>query len=54
MVTHEGARHVLDSLPETTYALLDGVGHCPQVEAPERFVEALEAFTATLRVDAAR
>jgi pimeloyl-ACP methyl ester carboxylesterase len=54
MVTHEGARHILDALPDTTYALLDGVGHCPQVEAPERFVAALEDFTATLTADAAR
>jgi pimeloyl-ACP methyl ester carboxylesterase len=52
MVTHEGARHILDALPDTTYALLDGVGHCPQVEAPERFLAALEAFTATLGADA--
>jgi pimeloyl-ACP methyl ester carboxylesterase len=44
MVTHEGSRHVLDALPDTTYVLLDGVGHCPQVEAPERFVAALEGF----------
>jgi pimeloyl-ACP methyl ester carboxylesterase len=48
MVTHEGARHVVEALPETTSVLLDGVGHCPQVEAPERFVDALEAFTAGL------
>jgi pimeloyl-ACP methyl ester carboxylesterase len=54
MVTHQGARHVLDALPDTTYALLDGVGHCPQVEAPQRFVAALEEFTATLTADAAR
>jgi len=53
MVTHEGARHVLEALPDTTYALLDGVGHCPQVEAPQRFVAALEDFTATLTADAA-
>jgi pimeloyl-ACP methyl ester carboxylesterase len=54
MVTHGGARHILDALPDTTYARLDGVGHCPQVEAPERFVTALEEFTATLTADAAR
>jgi pimeloyl-ACP methyl ester carboxylesterase len=54
MVTHEGARHILDALPDTTYTLLDGVGHCPQVEAPERFIAALEAFTTTLTADAAR
>ncbi|HET6505465.1 MAG TPA: alpha/beta hydrolase [Baekduia sp.] len=45
MVRHEGSRHVLDALPDTTYVLLDGVGHCPQVEAPERFVTELERFT---------
>jgi pimeloyl-ACP methyl ester carboxylesterase len=54
MVTHEGARHILDALPDTTYMLLDGVGHCPQVEAPERFIAALEEFIATLTADAAR
>lgn len=45
MVTHQGARRILDALPNTTYVLLDGVGHCPQVEDPERFVAALEDFT---------
>jgi pimeloyl-ACP methyl ester carboxylesterase len=54
MVTHEGARHILEALPDTTYLLLDGVGHCPQVEAPERLIAALEEFTATLTADAAR
>jgi pimeloyl-ACP methyl ester carboxylesterase len=54
MVTHEGARHIVEALPDTTYVLLDGVGHCPQVEAPERFLTALEDFTATLSADAAR
>ncbi len=44
MVAHTGSRHVVDALPDTTYVLLDGVGHCPQVEAPERFVAALEEF----------
>jgi pimeloyl-ACP methyl ester carboxylesterase len=28
------------------YALLEGVGHWPQLEAPERFVELLEDFAA--------
>jgi pimeloyl-ACP methyl ester carboxylesterase len=44
MVTHQGSRLVLEALPSTTYVELDGVGHCPQVEAPERFVTALEDF----------
>jgi pimeloyl-ACP methyl ester carboxylesterase len=46
MVTHRGSRHVLEALPGTTYELLEGVGHCPQVEAPERLVELLERFAA--------
>lgn len=54
MVTHEGARHILEALPDTTYALLDGVGHCPQVEAPERFLAALDEFTDTLAADTKR
>jgi pimeloyl-ACP methyl ester carboxylesterase len=54
MVTHEGARHVLEALPETTSVVLEGVGHCPQVEAPERFVEALEAFASSLGATAGR
>jgi pimeloyl-ACP methyl ester carboxylesterase len=54
MVTHEGARRIVEALPDITYVLLDGVGHCPQVEAPERFVAALEQFTARLQTDRAR
>ncbi|HEY6761638.1 MAG TPA: alpha/beta hydrolase [Baekduia sp.] len=44
MVANAGARHVLDALPAATLVLLDGVGHCPQVEDPERFVATLEEF----------
>lgn len=44
MVSHDGSRHVLAALPDTTYELLDGVGHCPQLEAPERLIAALDRF----------
>lgn len=44
MVSHSGARHVLDALPDTRYELLEGIGHCPQVEAPDRFVALLLEF----------
>jgi pimeloyl-ACP methyl ester carboxylesterase len=54
MVAHTGARHIVDALPATTYVLLDGVGHCPQVEAPERFVAALEDFAGGVSSGAAR
>jgi pimeloyl-ACP methyl ester carboxylesterase len=48
MVTHRGSRHVLEALPSATYELMDGVGHCPQVEAPRRLVRLLERFVASL------
>lgn len=41
MVTHRGARLVTTALPETTYELLEGIGHCPQVEAPDRLARLL-------------
>jgi len=44
MVTHRGARHIVEALPGTSYALLEGCGHCPQVEEPDRFVELLLDF----------
>ena len=44
MVTHLGARRVLQALPCTEYLLLEGCGHCPQIEEPERFVDALAQF----------
>jgi pimeloyl-ACP methyl ester carboxylesterase len=46
MVTHRGARQVTEALPETTYELLEGIGHCPQIEAPERLAELLLEFLA--------
>jgi pimeloyl-ACP methyl ester carboxylesterase len=44
MVTHRGARRVVEALPGTRVELLDGVGHCPQVEAPERVVRLVQDF----------
>lgn len=46
MVTPQGARLVTEAIPHTTYVLLEGCGHCPQVEEPERFVEELIRFAA--------
>ena len=46
MVSHRGAQRVVDALPRTTYELLEGVGHCPQVEAPDRVVALLADFLA--------
>lgn len=44
MVSHRGAKRVTDALPATTYELLAGVGHCPQVEAHERLADLLLEF----------
>jgi pimeloyl-ACP methyl ester carboxylesterase len=46
MVTHRGARKITEALPETTYELLEGIGHCPQIEAPERLASLLLEFLA--------
>jgi len=44
MVTHRGARRIVAALPDTRVELLAGVGHCPQVEAPERVAALLAGF----------
>lgn len=43
-VAHGRAAH--DLLPDSTLAVFDGVRHFPHVEAPDRFVAALEEFCA--------
>lgn len=45
LVYHRGAEQVLEKVPESRLELWEGVGHCPQVEVPERFTELLLAFT---------
>ncbi len=44
LVFHRGANRVLSTVPESRLELMRGVGHCPQVEAPEPFVELLLQF----------
>jgi pimeloyl-ACP methyl ester carboxylesterase len=46
MVYSSGARRVIDAVPGTRLALIEGCGHCPQVEVPERLAELLEEFVA--------
>lgn len=46
LVFPRGAQQVLDVVPDARLELLAGVGHCPQVEASERFTELLLAFGA--------
>ena len=38
---HRGADRILSSVPDARLELLRGIGHCPQVEAADRFTELL-------------
>ena len=53
MVPHTGAQVLLEALPDTHVEMLDGVGHCPQLEATERLAELVLAFPAPARARAA-
>jgi pimeloyl-ACP methyl ester carboxylesterase len=46
MVPHSGARVVLNALPETRVELIEGCGHCPQLEATGALLELLLSFPA--------
>lgn len=44
LVFARGAQRVLDAVPGARLEVLEGVGHCPQVEAAQRFTELLLEF----------
>ncbi len=44
LVFSRGASRVLEAVPDARLEVLEGVGHCPQVEAAERFTELLLEF----------
>jgi pimeloyl-ACP methyl ester carboxylesterase len=44
MVSHKGAKAMVAGVPHTEYVELKDVGHCPQVEVPERVSELLLGF----------
>ncbi len=44
LVYHRGAEKVLGAVSGSRLELLPGIGHCPQVEAAERFTELLLGF----------
>ncbi len=46
LVFHRGAECVLSTVPEAKLELLNGIGHCPHIESPQRFVELLLKFSA--------
>jgi pimeloyl-ACP methyl ester carboxylesterase len=49
MVPHSGSRVVLDALPGTRVELIEGCGHCPQLEATGRLLELLIGFPEPVR-----
>ena len=53
MVSHSGARIIQEALPETVVELLDGVGHCPQIEAVDRVADLLLSFPGAQQLEAA-
>ncbi|HET9718531.1 MAG TPA: alpha/beta hydrolase [Solirubrobacteraceae bacterium] len=44
LLSHTGGRKIAAQVPDATLELLPGIGHCPQVEAPERFADLLLDF----------
>jgi pimeloyl-ACP methyl ester carboxylesterase len=44
MCPHRGARVLSEALPGARVELIDGCGHCPQLETPERLLELLAGF----------
>jgi pimeloyl-ACP methyl ester carboxylesterase len=53
LVFHRGAQRVLDAVPDARLEVLEGIGHCPQIEAAERFSRLLLDFAAGGTVAAA-
>ena len=54
LVFHRGAERVLDVVPDSRLELLSGIGHCPQVEAPDRLTELLLEFSSGAGLGRAR
>jgi len=53
LVFHRGAQRVLDAVDDARLELMEGVGHCPQVEAPEQFAQLLLEWDAASTAAAA-
>jgi pimeloyl-ACP methyl ester carboxylesterase len=49
LVSHSGAERVTAAVPGARFVLIEGCGHCPQIEASAPFVEALLSFATRRR-----
>lgn len=52
MVSHSGSKVLAAALPDADVVLLEGCGHCPQLEETDRVAELLLAFAAETSVAA--
>ena len=48
LVFQTGAERVLDAVDDAALEVIEGCGHCPQLECPDRFTELLLDFSAPL------
>ncbi|MFL5823587.1 MAG: alpha/beta fold hydrolase [Solirubrobacteraceae bacterium] len=48
LVFHRGAQRILEQVAGARLELMAGIGHCPQVEAPDRFAQILLDFSSDL------
>jgi pimeloyl-ACP methyl ester carboxylesterase len=53
MVSHTGARVLSETLPHTVVELLEGCGHCPQLEVTDRIAELVLGFARERQLQAA-
>ena len=53
MVSPAGAERIAAEVPEARLELIEGCGHCPQVECPDVVAELLHEFAVDLSVDGA-
>jgi pimeloyl-ACP methyl ester carboxylesterase len=54
LVPVRGAQRLADELPQGELVVLDGVGHCPQVEKPRRVADVIDDVIARLPAAAVR
>jgi pimeloyl-ACP methyl ester carboxylesterase len=48
MVPHSGAQLIVDAVPDARVEILPDIGHCPQIEATERYIALLLQFPHSL------